>query len=141
MGILFRNWVYMLTLGILILARFSLKCVISYCASMFKSTNAIEVVPLGMIRSLVIYSSFFSSFCICFRKTKWTFLEGVQKSGAAPTRAALVNQCRSDATMLDTLCEAVSFSCVDFREQLSNPVHRANLCLWLGVACLFRGHS
>ena len=43
------------------------------------------------------------------RKTKWAFLESVQKSGAAPTRAALVNQCRSDAGVLETLCEAVSF--------------------------------
>lgn len=39
-------------------------------------------------------------------KTKWAFLEGVQRSGAAPTRAALVNQCISDPGMLDTLCEA-----------------------------------
>ncbi|KAG0589672.1 hypothetical protein KC19_1G038600 [Ceratodon purpureus] len=40
------------------------------------------------------------------KKTKWAFLERVQKTGAAPTRAALVNQCRSDPAMLDTLCEA-----------------------------------
>lgn len=34
----------------------------------------------------------------------------MQKTGAAPTRSALVDQCRRDAAMLDTLCEAVSFS-------------------------------
>jgi hypothetical protein len=60
----------------------------------------------------------------CFRKTKWAFLERVQKTGAAPTRAALMNQCRSDAAVLDTLCEAVSslfvlFLAVFLRKMLS----------------------
>ncbi|XP_024370435.1 uncharacterized protein At3g06530 isoform X2 [Physcomitrium patens] len=40
------------------------------------------------------------------KNTKWAFLERVQKSGAAPTRAALVDQCRRDPAVLDTLCEA-----------------------------------
>ena len=73
----------------------------------------------GVICSLVplencLAAALTGELILCFRKTKWAFLERVQKTGAAPTRAALVNQCRSDPAMLDTLCEAVSFSFVLF---------------------------
>ena len=45
---------------------------------------------------------------LVYRKTKWEFLEGVQKKGIAPPRSTLVNQCMTDMAILDALCESVS---------------------------------
>ncbi|KAI5081132.1 hypothetical protein GOP47_0004315 [Adiantum capillus-veneris] len=39
-------------------------------------------------------------------KTRWRFLEGVRKSGAAPPRKVLVQQCLHDAAVLDGICES-----------------------------------
>jgi len=42
------------------------------------------------------------------KKTKWEFLEGVQKKGIAPPRSTLVNQCMTDMAILDALCESAN---------------------------------
>ncbi|MCO5557097.1 hypothetical protein L7F22_010653 [Adiantum nelumboides] len=39
-------------------------------------------------------------------KTRWRFLEGVKKSGAAPPRELLVQQCFHDLAVLDGICES-----------------------------------
>eukprot|EP00250_Pteridium_aquilinum_P014753 c22180_g1_i1 orf=112-6567(+) len=39
-------------------------------------------------------------------KTRWRFLEGVRKSGAAPPRELLVQQCMHDMMVLEGICES-----------------------------------
>eukprot|EP00249_Psilotum_nudum_P036255 c6665_g1_i1 orf=77-697(+) len=39
-------------------------------------------------------------------KTKWQFLEGIKKSGAAPPRTVLVQQCLQDTSVLEAICDS-----------------------------------
>ncbi|EFJ35196.1 hypothetical protein SELMODRAFT_438493 [Selaginella moellendorffii] len=67
------------------------------------------------------------------KKTRWEFLKGVQKSGAAPPREVLVQRCTHDNAFLEAVCDTglmgikplvnarthVTFSCVTVMETLS----------------------
>lgn len=43
-----------------------------------------------------------------FRNSKWKFLEGVKRSGAAPPRNVIVQQCIRDMGVLEALFDYVS---------------------------------
>lgn len=66
-------------------------------------------------------------------KTRWHFLEGVKKSGAAPPRELLVQQCLRDMAVLEGICEAGHSSLIGAKISRSKTTYSFSATIVLEV--------